>query len=57
MSTDTGHISAAADGTWALNAPETIIDWGHRAMHGSVVLSKVGIPMMCYMSRSVLIQV
>ncbi|KAI0391449.1 feruloyl esterase B precursor [Xylariaceae sp. FL0594] len=40
MSTDTGHISSPPDGTWALNAPETIIDWGHRAMHGSVVLSK-----------------
>ncbi|KAI0403688.1 feruloyl esterase B precursor [Xylaria palmicola] len=40
MSTDTGHISAATDGSWALNAPETVIDWGYRAMHGSVVLSK-----------------
>ncbi|KAI0856222.1 feruloyl esterase B precursor [Xylaria cubensis] len=40
MSTDTGHISAAVDGSWALNAPETLIDWGHRAMHGSVLLSK-----------------
>ncbi|KAI1127075.1 feruloyl esterase B precursor [Nemania abortiva] len=40
MSTDTGHLSAPFDGTWALNAPETVIDWGYRAMHGSVVLSK-----------------
>ncbi|KAJ2997324.1 hypothetical protein NUW58_g685 [Xylaria curta] len=40
MSTDTGHISAVFDGSWALNAPETVIDWGYRAMHGSVVLSK-----------------
>ncbi|KAI1814932.1 feruloyl esterase B precursor [Poronia punctata] len=40
MSTDTGHLSANNDGTWALNAPETILDWGHRAIHGSVVLSK-----------------
>ncbi|KAI3317829.1 feruloyl esterase B precursor [Xylariaceae sp. AK1471] len=40
MSTDTGHLSSAPDGSWALNAPETVIDWGHRAMHGSVVLSK-----------------
>ncbi|KAI1113322.1 feruloyl esterase B precursor [Nemania sp. NC0429] len=40
MSTDTGHISGPTDGSWALNAPESIIDWGHRAMHGSVVLSK-----------------
>ncbi|KAI0968704.1 feruloyl esterase B precursor [Xylaria arbuscula] len=40
MSTDTGHVSAASDGTWALDAPESLIDWGYRAMHGSVVLSK-----------------
>ncbi|KAI0115669.1 feruloyl esterase B precursor [Nemania sp. FL0031] len=40
MSTDTGHISSPFDGTWGLNAPETLIDWGYRAMHGSVVLSK-----------------
>ncbi|KAI0201231.1 feruloyl esterase B precursor [Astrocystis sublimbata] len=40
MSTDTGHLSEADDGSWALNAPESIIDWGYRAMHGSVVLSK-----------------
>ncbi|KAI0798386.1 feruloyl esterase B precursor [Xylaria sp. FL0064] len=40
MSTDTGHISASFDGSWALNAPETLIDWGYRAMHGSVVLAK-----------------
>ncbi|KAK5633597.1 hypothetical protein RRF57_009311 [Xylaria bambusicola] len=40
MSTDTGHLSAAGDGSWALNAPESVIDWGYRAMHGSVVLAK-----------------
>lgn len=40
MSTDTGHNSSAGDAAWALNAPETIVDWGHRAMHGSVTLSK-----------------
>ncbi|KAI0471565.1 putative ferulic acid Esterase/Feruloyl esterase [Xylariaceae sp. FL0804] len=40
MSTDTGHVSVSTDGTWALNAPEAITDWGYRAMHGSVVLSK-----------------
>ncbi|OTA99052.1 hypothetical protein M426DRAFT_325459 [Hypoxylon sp. CI-4A] len=40
LSTDTGHISASGDGSWALNAPESIIDWAHRAMHGSVVLGK-----------------
>ncbi|KAI5857446.1 tannase and feruloyl esterase [Durotheca rogersii] len=40
MSTDTGHSSAADDGSWGLDAPEKVIDWAHRAMHGSVVLAK-----------------
>ncbi|KAH8664207.1 feruloyl esterase B precursor [Xylariales sp. PMI_506] len=44
MSTDTGHespdVGEGANGAWGLNAPESIIDWGHRAMHGSVELSK-----------------
>ena len=40
ISTDTGHVSTSTDGTWALNNPESIIDWGYRAMHGSVVLGK-----------------
>lgn len=39
MSTDTGHNSTSGDGTWATN-PEEVIDWGYRAMHGSIVLSK-----------------
>ncbi|EME89222.1 uncharacterized protein MYCFIDRAFT_55662 [Pseudocercospora fijiensis CIRAD86] len=40
MSTNTGHNSTAPDVTWSLNAPESKIDWGYRAMHESVVLSK-----------------
>jgi len=40
MSTDTGHISNAGDGSWGLNKPESLIDWGYRAMHGSIVLAK-----------------
>lgn len=40
VSTDTGHISGTADGSWALNNPEAVIDWGYRAMHGSVVIGK-----------------
>ncbi|KAL3417378.1 tannase and feruloyl esterase [Phlyctema vagabunda] len=40
LSTDTGHISSTFDGLWALNAPETLLDWGYRALHGSVVLGK-----------------
>ncbi|KAI1097979.1 tannase and feruloyl esterase [Jackrogersella minutella] len=40
MSTDTGHSSDIADGSWGLDAPERVIDWGHRAMHGSVLFAK-----------------
>ncbi|KAK1087502.1 hypothetical protein LTR48_002521 [Friedmanniomyces endolithicus] len=40
MSTDTGHNSTSGDITWALNEPEKIVDWGYRAMHGSVELAK-----------------
>lgn len=40
MSTDTGHISEVFNATWALHKPESQIDWGHRAMHGSVELAK-----------------
>lgn len=39
MSTDTGHNSTSGDGTWGLNK-ERLADWGYRAMHGSIVLSK-----------------
>ncbi|KAK1655060.1 putative ferulic acid Esterase/Feruloyl esterase [Colletotrichum phormii] len=38
--TDTGHISGFGDTSWALGNPEAMIDWGYRAMHGSVVLGK-----------------
>lgn len=41
MSTDTGHIATSFDASWALNNPEAQLDWGYRAMHGSVVLAKV----------------
>ena len=40
IATDTGHVSNQSDGRWALNHPESIIDWGYRAMHGSVVQGK-----------------
>ena len=40
MATDTGHISAVFNATWALNDPESQIDWGYRAMHMSVVMAK-----------------
>jgi len=40
VSTDTGHLSISFDASWALNKPESIIDWGYRAMHESVVMGK-----------------
>ena len=40
ISTDTGHSSNPVDGSWAFNQPEKIIDWGWRAMHGSVTTAK-----------------
>lgn len=40
MSTDTGHNSTSVDGSWAYHDEEKIIDWGWRAMHGSVVIAK-----------------
>ena len=39
-STDTGHNSSTSDGTWALDEPEKKLDFGFRAIHGSVVLGK-----------------
>ncbi|KAK4142939.1 CTP synthase N-terminus-domain-containing protein [Dichotomopilus funicola] len=40
VSTDTGHNSDATDSAWALNQPESRIDWGWRAIHGATVLGK-----------------
>jgi feruloyl esterase len=41
MSTDTGHnASSLSDASWGLNNPDAVINWGHRAMHGSVELAK-----------------
>jgi feruloyl esterase len=40
VSTDTGHLSVPFNASWALNRPESIIDWAYRAMHESVVLGK-----------------
>lgn len=41
VSTDTGHISGPVDGSWAYNEPDKMYDWGWRAIHGSVVNSKL----------------
>lgn len=40
VSTDTGHLSGTDDGTWALNQPEKLYNWGYRAMHETVVMAK-----------------
>jgi len=40
FSTDTGHNSNPADGSWALNDDEKLIDWGYRAMHESLAIAK-----------------
>ncbi|KAI0752650.1 Tannase/feruloyl esterase [Daedaleopsis nitida] len=40
VSTDTGHNSTSGDVHWAQNDPEARTDWGWRAMHGSVEISK-----------------
>lgn len=39
-STDTGHNSTSSDLTWAMDEPEKKLDFGFRAIHGSVVLGK-----------------
>ncbi|KAI0808524.1 feruloyl esterase B precursor [Xylaria sp. FL0064] len=44
VSTDTGHLSDIGDSSWALNNPESIIDWSYRALHSSVALAKQIVP-------------
>jgi hypothetical protein len=39
-STDTGHQGGGTDAAWALNHPEKIVDFGHRAIHLTAVNSK-----------------
>ena len=40
VSTDTGHIGAPSDISWAVNNPDGIIDWAYRSLHESTVLAK-----------------
>ncbi|KAF2088005.1 putative ferulic acid Esterase/Feruloyl esterase [Saccharata proteae CBS 121410] len=40
VSTDTGHNSSSSGTSWAAGNNERLIDWGYRAMHGSIVLAK-----------------
>lgn len=51
MGTDTGHNSSTIDGSWAYQQPAMVENWGHIAMHNSVVTSKVIIP--AYYSREI----
>jgi len=39
-STDTGHQGASFDSSWALNRPDLIEDFGHRALHLTTVNAK-----------------
>lgn len=38
--TDTGHTGASVNAEWALNHPEKVIDFGHRAIHETTVKAK-----------------
>jgi feruloyl esterase len=40
VSTDTGHNSASGTLLWAYEAPEVVLDWSSRAIHGSVTIAK-----------------
>ncbi|KAF1986555.1 feruloyl esterase B [Aulographum hederae CBS 113979] len=40
MSSDLGHNGTAEDGAWQWGNPELMVDWSHRGLHNSVVLSK-----------------
>ncbi|KAI1759440.1 tannase and feruloyl esterase [Hypoxylon sp. FL1150] len=51
MSTDNGHKGAPSDIHWTYKSPEKEIDWGYRAMHGSVGLAKELIK--CYYGKDI----
>ncbi|UCB54133.1 MAG: tannase/feruloyl esterase family alpha/beta hydrolase [Thiotrichales bacterium] len=40
VGTDTGHQAHALDASWALNNPERLINFGHRAVHQTAVTAK-----------------
>jgi feruloyl esterase len=37
-STDTGHVDEGYD--WAIGHPEKLVDWGHRAVHETAIVTK-----------------
>jgi feruloyl esterase len=40
VGTDTGHQGHPADASWALNNPERLVNFGHRAVHQTAVTAK-----------------
>jgi feruloyl esterase len=40
VGTDTGHQAHALDASWALNNPERLVNFGHKAVHDTVVTAK-----------------
>lgn len=40
-STDAGHNGTVGDGSFAINGPETQIDFGHRSVHLTAEYSKI----------------
>ncbi|CAK3788852.1 Hypothetical predicted protein [Lecanosticta acicola] len=40
LSTNVGHDSTQLDGTWMLNSPDRLIDFGYRALHSTTVAAK-----------------
>ncbi|KAK4495153.1 hypothetical protein PRZ48_013480 [Zasmidium cellare] len=41
MSTNTGHDSTSSNGTWMLDNPEALVDFGHRALHVTTGVAKM----------------
>lgn len=41
LSSNLGHVGIDTAGTWAIDRPESVIDWGYRAWHGTTVLGKL----------------
>lgn len=46
-STDAGHNGSSADGTFAINGPQTQIDFGYRAVHLTTVYAKKIVKVRC----------
>ncbi|CAG8257085.1 unnamed protein product [Penicillium salamii] len=40
LSSNLGHVGIDTTGTWAIGRPESVVDWGYRAWHGTTILGK-----------------